>query len=67
MVFLNRMFTVFFDCPNPASTPAKPRCIKNTIAVANIIHRLLAVNKASAPMEAASATFVVNSTEESVE
>src|SRR5690606_17195398 len=44
-VFLNRMFTVFFDCVKPASTLAKPKCIINTNAVANIIQMLLVVNR----------------------
>src|SRR6187399_1870642 len=43
-VFLNRMFTVFFERVSPDSNDAKPRCITKTSAVHNIIHALLAVN-----------------------
>ena len=42
-VFLNRMFTVFFDRVSPDSTVAKPRCMMNTSAVANIIQMVLVV------------------------
>jgi hypothetical protein len=42
-VFLNRMFTVFFERVKPDSTHANPRCMMNTSAAASIIHTLLAV------------------------
>jgi hypothetical protein len=56
-VFLNRMFTVFFDCVSPASSEAKPRCMINTSRVATIIQMLLAVR----PIEAAGAVGAASS------
>jgi hypothetical protein len=55
------MFTVFLDCPNPASTPAKPRCMINTKPVDSIIQMLLAVNSAVAAASAASAAVAATS------
>jgi hypothetical protein len=43
-MFLNNMLIVFFCLVNPISRKAKPVCMKNTNAVAIIIHTLFAVN-----------------------
>ena len=41
-VFLNSMFTVFFDLVSPVSRAANPRCIIKTRKVASSIHTLFA-------------------------
>jgi hypothetical protein len=56
IVFLKRMFTVFFDRVNPVSTVAKPRCMIKTNAVAINIQRLFTVNMASPAVMPADAT-----------
>src|SRR5690606_14579401 len=45
-MFLNRTFTVFLERVRPDSRVANPMCMMKTRAVANIIHTLLAVNRA---------------------
>ena len=55
-VFLNKILTVFLAWPNPASTPANPRCMIKTKAVANIIQILLAVSKFASMAAAAAAS-----------
>ena len=55
-VFLKRMFVVFFARVRPDSTMAKPRCMMNTNAAANIIQTLFAVKRAG-EISSASATL----------
>ena len=46
--FLNRMFTVFFDCVSPDSTDANPRCMMKTSAAAMTVHNMLTVKESNA-------------------
>jgi hypothetical protein len=46
--FLNRMFTVFFDCVRPDSSVAKPRCMRNTRPAAITVQSMLVVKKLNA-------------------
>ena len=64
-VFLNKMFTVFLDWVNPASTPANPKCMINTRAVAIIIQTLLAVRSVVANSVPVSARVVLTACNDS--
>ena len=39
--FFMKMFTAFFERVNPASTSAKPACMKNTRIAATTVHTTL--------------------------
>ena len=55
MMFLVRIFTLFFARHKPVSTSANPGCIANTRIAPSKIHRLLTVNISADTFGAAAA------------